>query len=342
MPTPSWAACRTRWVPEPAGDGPDDRALVRHTLDRSPIADPSRRCAPLFCARVQYPEATRPAHVTGPAQPYPAGPCFPPPPAPLLLPPSSPPTHYSAPTQNAGFVKPGEGVAYAQEGHIGLHGRLPMATFGGLKARGHPVRERGRVREPRQASRGSGDEGGEPRKQGARSAATSKRASGGDGVRRGTLAWPLPVRRASLARPVQCPRCRPPFEGRAFASSSLQFSSHLVAASLHGRVTGRRKGGLPRTHAPLTLSVATLVRPSAGRRHGRVPGCRDGIAAARRGRREPGAARRGTLRVGGRAAGRRARANEARRWELWRCGCRLRLKKRSCWTDGAVTSARLL
>jgi acetyl-CoA C-acetyltransferase len=38
----------------------------------------------------------------------------------------------------AGFTAPGEGWKLAQDGGIQLHGRLPVATFGGLKARGNP------------------------------------------------------------------------------------------------------------------------------------------------------------------------------------------------------------
>lgn len=41
--------------------------------------------------------------------------------------------------ENAGFVPRGEGTAFAADGHLGLRGSLPCATFGGLKARGHPV-----------------------------------------------------------------------------------------------------------------------------------------------------------------------------------------------------------
>jgi len=37
------------------------------------------------------------------------------------------------------FCAPGQGLAYAKSGAIGLEGELPMSTFGGLKARGHPV-----------------------------------------------------------------------------------------------------------------------------------------------------------------------------------------------------------
>lgn len=38
-----------------------------------------------------------------------------------------------------GFCKPGEGWKPAVEHQIGLDGTLPISTFGGLKARGHPV-----------------------------------------------------------------------------------------------------------------------------------------------------------------------------------------------------------
>jgi len=39
----------------------------------------------------------------------------------------------------AGFCAPGEATAFAAGGALGLGGALPIATFGGLKARGHPV-----------------------------------------------------------------------------------------------------------------------------------------------------------------------------------------------------------
>ena len=39
----------------------------------------------------------------------------------------------------AGFAKPGEGTRLGEEGATYLGGRLPIATMGGLKARGHPV-----------------------------------------------------------------------------------------------------------------------------------------------------------------------------------------------------------
>ncbi|MCC6606451.1 MAG: thiolase domain-containing protein [Anaerolineae bacterium] len=38
-----------------------------------------------------------------------------------------------------GFAPPGLGWRLAAEGEIGLNGRLPIATMGGLKARGHPI-----------------------------------------------------------------------------------------------------------------------------------------------------------------------------------------------------------
>ncbi len=39
----------------------------------------------------------------------------------------------------AGFAAPGRGPALAKEGDIKIGGRIPVATLGGLKARGHPV-----------------------------------------------------------------------------------------------------------------------------------------------------------------------------------------------------------
>ncbi|HUF37846.1 MAG TPA: beta-ketoacyl synthase N-terminal-like domain-containing protein [Anaerolineales bacterium] len=39
----------------------------------------------------------------------------------------------------AGFAEPGEGWRMAKEGRIKLKGDLPLTTFGGLKARGHPI-----------------------------------------------------------------------------------------------------------------------------------------------------------------------------------------------------------
>jgi len=39
----------------------------------------------------------------------------------------------------AGFAEKGAGVRLALEGEIGIHGCVPIATMGGLKARGHPV-----------------------------------------------------------------------------------------------------------------------------------------------------------------------------------------------------------
>ncbi len=39
----------------------------------------------------------------------------------------------------AGFADKGEGLRLAMEDEIGIEGRVPVATMGGLKARGHPV-----------------------------------------------------------------------------------------------------------------------------------------------------------------------------------------------------------
>ncbi|MEO1245810.1 MAG: thiolase domain-containing protein [Pseudomonadota bacterium] len=39
----------------------------------------------------------------------------------------------------AGFAKPGEGTRLGEEGVTAIDGKLPIATMGGLKARGHPV-----------------------------------------------------------------------------------------------------------------------------------------------------------------------------------------------------------
>lgn len=41
--------------------------------------------------------------------------------------------------EGAGFARPGEGLWLGVSGEIGLHGRVPISTMGGLKARGHPV-----------------------------------------------------------------------------------------------------------------------------------------------------------------------------------------------------------
>jgi acetyl-CoA C-acetyltransferase len=38
-----------------------------------------------------------------------------------------------------GFARRGEGWRLAHEEEIGIHGRLPISTMGGLKSRGHPV-----------------------------------------------------------------------------------------------------------------------------------------------------------------------------------------------------------
>lgn len=41
--------------------------------------------------------------------------------------------------EGAGFAKPGEGWRLGQDDGVALYGKLPIATFGGLKSRGHPV-----------------------------------------------------------------------------------------------------------------------------------------------------------------------------------------------------------
>lgn len=41
--------------------------------------------------------------------------------------------------EEAGFAEPGKGYELAQKGDISLKGRIPISTFGGLKARGHPI-----------------------------------------------------------------------------------------------------------------------------------------------------------------------------------------------------------
>jgi acetyl-CoA C-acetyltransferase len=41
--------------------------------------------------------------------------------------------------ESSGFADRGKGPQLANDGEISITGRIPMATFGGLKARGHPV-----------------------------------------------------------------------------------------------------------------------------------------------------------------------------------------------------------
>ena len=38
-----------------------------------------------------------------------------------------------------GFARRGEGWRMAHDSEIGMHGRIPISTMGGLKSRGHPV-----------------------------------------------------------------------------------------------------------------------------------------------------------------------------------------------------------
>jgi acetyl-CoA C-acetyltransferase len=45
----------------------------------------------------------------------------------------------AASLEAAGFAERGRGTFLAREGEIGLTGRIPVSTMGGLKARGHPV-----------------------------------------------------------------------------------------------------------------------------------------------------------------------------------------------------------
>jgi acetyl-CoA C-acetyltransferase len=41
--------------------------------------------------------------------------------------------------EGAGFAEKGQGLRLALDGEIGIDGRIPVTTMGGLKARGHPV-----------------------------------------------------------------------------------------------------------------------------------------------------------------------------------------------------------
>ena len=41
--------------------------------------------------------------------------------------------------ESSGFVKRGEALDFVKDGETTLKGSLPVSTFGGLKARGHPV-----------------------------------------------------------------------------------------------------------------------------------------------------------------------------------------------------------
>jgi len=41
--------------------------------------------------------------------------------------------------EDMGFCKKGEGSKLIRDGTVSLHGRLPVNTSGGLKAKGHPV-----------------------------------------------------------------------------------------------------------------------------------------------------------------------------------------------------------
>jgi len=60
----------------------------------------------------------------------------------------------------AGFARRGEGVRMATDGEIGLDGRLPISTMGGLKARGHPVGASGMYQMVEAAQQLRGEAGG--------------------------------------------------------------------------------------------------------------------------------------------------------------------------------------
>jgi len=60
----------------------------------------------------------------------------------------------------AGFARRGEGVRMATDGEIGLDGRLPISTMGGLKARGHPVGASGMYQIVEAAQQLRGEAGG--------------------------------------------------------------------------------------------------------------------------------------------------------------------------------------
>jgi acetyl-CoA C-acetyltransferase len=47
--------------------------------------------------------------------------------------------HAALSLEAAGFASQGQGWMLAKPEVIGLNGQIPVATFGGLKARGHPI-----------------------------------------------------------------------------------------------------------------------------------------------------------------------------------------------------------
>jgi acetyl-CoA C-acetyltransferase len=59
----------------------------------------------------------------------------------------------------SGFATAGQATALARDGELALGGRIPVATMGGLKARGHPVGATGvyQVVEAAQQLRGEGE-----------------------------------------------------------------------------------------------------------------------------------------------------------------------------------------
>jgi acetyl-CoA C-acetyltransferase len=81
--------------------------------------------------------------------------------------------------ESAGFAPYGQSTAWAKEGHIGLQGSLPIATFGGLKARGHPVGATG-VYQAAEMHRQLTQRGGANQVEGARTALTQN--VGGSGA----------------------------------------------------------------------------------------------------------------------------------------------------------------
>eukprot|EP00960_Hanusia_phi_P067512 766644-Hanusia_phi.AAC.4 len=83
--------------------------------------------------------------------------------------------------ESAGFAPPGEGTSFAADGHIGLKGILPISTFGGLKARGHPVGATG-VYQAAEMNLQLREEAGENQAKGARVAVTQNIGGAGASV----------------------------------------------------------------------------------------------------------------------------------------------------------------
>ena len=89
----------------------------------------------------------------------------------------------------AGFAEQGQGTTWGREDHIGLSGKLPLFTFGGLKSRGHPVGASGvyQIAEAQQQLRG---EAGANQVPGARVAMTQSVGGAGSTVVTTILAGP--------------------------------------------------------------------------------------------------------------------------------------------------------